>query len=294
MVLFSDDSEWPVATGGGPQSVGGLTSAARKCLDDLVRGGDLGSETSPFPEALQAASVQRIRVGAERMCRELPTGNDRDVFADVVGGLDYQGESTTAVGLEESLLSLPLQGAVPKPLSGLLGPTGEVEVHQIVNEMLLPIEEARENLAAASTPPAYIDPGLRRSKKRYVKFVLDLVERVILSPSFKNQADVGVFAVKKKNGKQRLVVDARRSNVCFRTPSSVALPTSAAFSRLHVPEGRHLHCFSFDLKDAFYQIELPVVLRPFFCLPGLLGETSALRQWTAFRAPTPSCSHSSG
>ena len=235
MAVYVQDVEWPLAPRDGPLSVSGLTSSACKCLDDLVRGGDLGSEKSPFPEAMQAASVQRVRVGAERMCREFPTGNDRDVFADVVGGLDYQGGSTTAVGLVENLLSLPPQGAVPKPLQGLLGPTGEDEVQTFVNEMVLPMEEARKNLAATTTPPAYIDPGLRRSKKRYVKFILDLIDRGILVLGFENRADVGVFAVKKKNGKQRLVVDARRS--------SVSLPTSASFSRLHVPEGRHLHCF---------------------------------------------------
>ena len=113
----------------------------------------------------------------------------------------------------------------------------------LLHDKLWPIEEAEQNLVSEDTPPAFIDSGIRKSKKRYVKFVKDLIARGFLVLGFEKRADVGVFAVKKQNGKQRRVVDASRSNACFAVPDPVALPTSACFSRLHVPEGRHLHSF---------------------------------------------------
>ena len=79
--------------------------------------------------------------------------------------------------------------------------------------------------------------------------------------------DVGLFEVAKKSGKLRLVVDARRANLCFDDPLGVSLPTSASFGRLEVAPGQILHCTQFDLSDSFYQFEMPELLRPFFCLP---------------------------
>jgi hypothetical protein len=40
---------------------------------------------------------------------------------------------------------------------------------------------------------------------------------------------------------------------------------------MEVPAGQNLHCVQLDLTNAFYQIEMPLELRPYFCLPGLTG-----------------------
>ena len=93
----------------------------------------------------------------------------------------------------------------------------------------------------------------------------------VLSLGFERRCDVGVFAVAKKNGRQRLVVDARRSILCFGSLPSVSLPTATSFARMEVPACQNLHCVQFDLANAFYQMEMPLDLRPYFCLPGLTG-----------------------
>ena len=276
MALHVCNHETPPAPLDGPMSVTGLALAASKVLDDLVK--------APFPSDVRDASLVRIREGAKHMSQELPVAKDADVFGDVCGGLDYAEQSTTAVGLDENLLSLPQLGAVPKPVRRLLGPTGEDEVRTFLNEMVLPIEEAEKNLASADTPPAYMDSSLRKLDAKYVRFVNNLRRRGILCFGFDRRADAGVFAVPKKNGKQRLVVDARRSNVCFAKPATTPLPTAASFSRLHVPAGAHLHCFSFDLRDAFYQIELPAELRAYFCLPGLPARRLGVSHVAGFRS----------
>ena len=79
--------------------------------------------------------------------------------------------------------------------------------------------------------------------------------------------DGGRFAVATKSGKQRLVVDARRANLCFDDPPGVSLPTSASFGRLEVAPGQILHCTQFELSDAFYQFQMAEPLMPLFCLP---------------------------
>ena len=108
MALHVCNHETPPAPLDGPMSVTGLALAASKVLDDLVK--------APFPSDVRDASLVRIREGAKHMSQELPVAKDADVFGDVCGGLDYAEQSTTAVGLDENLLSLPQEGAVPKPV----------------------------------------------------------------------------------------------------------------------------------------------------------------------------------
>ena len=77
---------------------------------------------------------------------------------------------------------------------------------------------------------------------------------------------VGICAVPKKDGRQRLVVDCRRVNCWFAVPPKAHLPTCAAYSRLSMPPGSTLYSGGFDLKDAFCQLELSLYLRPYVCL----------------------------
>ena len=69
---------------------------------------------------------------------------------------------------------------------------------------------------------------------------------------------MGLFTVWKKNGRQRLVVDARLSNLHFAEPETVRLTTGATFSSIEVDEGPALEVGGVDIVDAFYHIELPV------------------------------------
>ena len=89
--------------------------------------------------------------------------------------------------------------------------------------------------------------------------------------------EIGCFAVAKKDGSQRLVLDCRPSNCYFDTPPSTRLPTAASHARVQIAPGETLYSAQFDLRNAFYQIGLPVCLRPYFCLPriraGAIGVT---------------------
>ena len=65
---------------------------------------------------------------------------------------------------------------------------------------------------------------------------------------------VGVFAVAKKSGKQRLIIDARPANFWFGEPDSVSLATGAAMSYLEVPEDAGLWMATADIADAVYNM----------------------------------------
>ena len=45
------------------------------------------------------------------------------------------------------------------------------------------------------------------------------------------RCEVGLFAVEKKSGKQRLVIDCRLANCWFSPPAAVKLPTASAYCR---------------------------------------------------------------
>ena len=231
-----------------------------------LRGG--GSSKGSFTCVVeQLAAEDRIRVGATRMCTEQPELSDKEVFGSLAGlGLEYFETTPSFTPLVDSLLSLPAQGAEPQPLSRLLGPTGVDEVASFCKSVL-PTEVCAQRLASADAPRSYLDPKLRSSPKAYAKLIQRLVRCGVLCYGTEMLCDVGIFAVAKKSGQQRLVVDARRANLCFDTPPGVSLPTAASFARLELQAGEELHCSQFDLSDAFYQFELPHALRPYFCLP---------------------------
>ena len=263
----SENSEGCAALrAGDPVLAGHMVHDAVSMLSELRGGG--ASSASQFSTPEVAVAKARIHASAERMCKEQPILPDKSVFGDLAGlGLEYFEPGSTFTPLMDDLLSLPPAGAEPRPLAELLGPTGVDEVATFCVKSLLPTEIRLQRLSASDAPKAYLDPRLRSSRKAYIRLVQRLVSCGVLTYGTVQLCDVGVFSVAKKSGKQRLVVDARRANLCFEEPPGVSLPTSAAFARLELKEGEKLHCTQFDLSDAFYQFEMPPPLRPFFCMP---------------------------
>ena len=165
--------------------------------------------------------------------REFP---HKAVSGDLVGpGSEYFETTSTSTPLDVTMLSLPADGAEPRPLAELLGPAG-------ADKSVLPTEVRGERLAAADALTAFMDPRMRKSHKAYTRLIQRLVRCGVLCYGTKFLCDVGLFEVAKKSGKQRLVVDARRANLCFDDPTGVSLPTSASFGRLEAAPGQILHC----------------------------------------------------
>ena len=68
---------------------------------------------------------------------------------------------------------------------------------------------------------------------------------------------LGVFFVKKKTGKLRIIFDTRDVNNLFRPPPTTRLPTAAAFSRLESGGVDEIWFAAGDIEDCFYHIGMP-------------------------------------
>ena len=82
-------------------------------------------------------------------------------------------------------------------------------------------------------------------------------------------SEVGIFFVRKKSGKLRLILDCRRTNQYFRTPPSGSTTGLGALSGVRVPAGKTLYGSSYDIKDMFYRLRVPVWLQKYLGLPSL-------------------------
>ena len=111
-------------------------------------------------------------------------------------------------------------GWVPIPLSDLWGMNGRERVDEFVRHQLLPPVEARERLAMCQVKHAHFDPRLRQ-RKVYAKFLRGLAESNLVDFALGSPVEkVGIFCVRKKQDRLRMIVDARRSNLYFK-PASV-------------------------------------------------------------------------
>eukprot|EP00959_Pyramimonas_sp_CCMP1952_P300498 6285011-Pyramimonas_sp.AAC.1 len=137
-----------------------------------------------------------------------------------------------------------------------------------MHEQLLPRKDAESNLSEAPRQP-YMDAILRAQPRAYAGLVRRLHTAGMVTFSAAPREKCGLFFVRKKSGKQRMVIDCRRANCWFRRPSTVALATGSALGELAVPEGEQLYVGHVDICDAFYHFGLPEAFREYFALPAV-------------------------
>jgi hypothetical protein len=75
--------------------------------------------------------------------------------------------------------------------------------------------------------------------------------------------------VLKKNGKLRLILDARKSNAYFRRPPGGNNSSFASLSNVRVPREKTLFISQCDVKDFFFRLQLPLGLEGYFGLPSI-------------------------
>ena len=177
--------------------------------------------------------------------------------------------------LDISLLSLP-GSSRPRELSSLRE-RGADEVQAFIASSVLPKEQAAARMSEEDIPRRpYLDPVLHQPR-RYEELLRAMESCGMIEWALSCEEQVGLFCVWKKSGKQRLIIDARRSNAHFRTPAKVSLASGDSFGRLQALAGQALHLGQTDIQDAFYQMAMPAPLRVYFGLPavraGRLGVT---------------------
>ena len=116
----------------------------------------------------------------------------------------------------------------------------------------------------------YYDPILKVQPRKYVEFCKKLQASGLVEFHRTVYEEVGAFCVRKKNNRQRLVIDSRLANMWFEEPESVQLCTSSTFARIEVgDQGEPIQVGGVDITDAFYNIGLPPSLRKYFGLKPL-------------------------
>eukprot|EP00971_Amphidinium_carterae_P149255 2959324-Amphidinium_carterae.1 len=110
-----------------------------------------------------------------------------------------------------------------------------------------------------------MDQGVRRNRRLYAQVVRRMLENNMIEVSDEEgEETIGFFCVRKSGDRQRLVLDARRSNCHFGDPPSTPLPTGALFAQMDLS----------GEDDAFYHIALDTEYRKYFHLPPLPVEVA--------------------
>ena len=113
-----------------------------------------------------------------------------------------------------------------------------------------------------------------RNPKQYLGFFegVEKEKHVEIQKHDGSPADLGVFFVRKKNIKQRLIFDTRILNEKFNDPPKTDLPSADAFTRMDIEGDAPFLIGSGDLANAFYTLAVPDSLARMFTLPGIKAE----------------------
>ena len=80
---------------------------------------------------------------------------------------------------------------------------------EVLRSKSLTFGEVEAKLKGSSLKKPYYDPCLRKAGPEYQQFVRRLLDSNLIDFRLTVREQAGLFVVWKKNGKQRLVVDAR-------------------------------------------------------------------------------------
>lgn len=178
------------------------------------------------------------------------------------------GDCANLAPMDLDLLSLPKPGSTAASMEVIFGEAAEGFSRRLMSKVSADVE-VKKRLEGCEIKMPYVDPSIRHCPRKYAEFCRMLHQRGLVEfhTSFKQQ--VGVFTVWKKNGKQRLVIDARLANLHFDQPEKVELATGSTFACIEVDNGEAIEVGGVDISDAFYHIQLIPELRPYFAPPGL-------------------------
>ncbi|CAK0789751.1 unnamed protein product, partial [Prorocentrum cordatum] len=176
----------------------------------------------------------------------------------------YDVDSAVLGSYNLASVSPPSGSPAPVPLEDFRGAGGSDMIRDFVQSRLLPSSEVDTRLKNYQVAVPHSDPKLRRVAA-FEEFIRALQQRGMVDFSFSCKERVEAFFAHEKSGKLRLVVDCRRSNCHFQDPAPVPLLTGEGLAGPELGEGEELHVGGADLSDAFYHMQLPPDLRPFFC-----------------------------
>ena len=233
---FSDASTWPLSH----------LNAAQRHINSRIRRAHKERAPPAVQESPQAALRQLLRKKAGTYSSDQP------------------GQLASYV---RERLSLPKGQGEPVRLTEILPPRERHQLENFAAEMMLGDEEIAGVLERGLDGLRHIDPVLAHNPRRYHEFVADLYDCKLVGFTVTPKVQVGAFVVTKKGDRQRLIVDARRTNRLFRTPPSTNLGSIESWARLECNPGETLFMAQEDVKDFFYRLRIDQKLGEYFALP---------------------------
>ena len=219
------------------------------------------------PNAAQSQVLEFVKSACRRVGKPPATsGSEALEELRVAEGYEDLPTSSPLGSFNPDLVSLPTAEMNPIPLSHLWGPGGRQEVEDFSHTQTLSTTEAEQRLLDSGVEKCYEDPQFRDPHK-YAEFIKRLFTLKLVDMSLQPAVErVGIFFVKKKGGKLRMILDCRRSNCHFADPKPIKLATGEAMARIELEPDQQLYTASADLQNAFYTMEMPAALRPYFGL----------------------------
>ena len=221
------------------------------------------------PSAAQRAVLERI-VEAHMLLGPPPAGLTREAsFREMLAPASPYAAATVPAKLGSyvrELVSRPAAGTHAVPLEDLLSGTALDHYTHFTSRHVLKGAAAAPLFEKQAVLKPYWDPILGQGGKAYEGFVEDLHESGMLAFTSQPSCAASVFFVKKKDGRLRLIVDARVANRQFSPPPSGGAAAGDAFARIELPPGAELFTAQCDVKDFFYHLSVDPSLGRYFAL----------------------------
>ena len=265
-----EELDWPVAGPKAKRHALGLQREidAVESLNDIISVTGLECAGPPALGSSDAAArvcatVREFTAGFE------PAEAAKESVARILGApLNYDGseaDSQQMGSYDREKVALPSAKEPPMMVSDMLDAHASQHIVDFASLILRSTAEMQE--VNAEKPPApYWDPRLGNSRKRYLDFVLLLAEMNIIGFTQRPAQEVGCFFVKKKDGRLRLIVDARPTNHRCRLPPSMQVGGTGSWSTLRIPEGSELYTAQYDVEAYFYRLGIPPEIGRYFAL----------------------------
>ena len=164
------------------------------------------------------------------------------------------GDGSSTAPYRADLLALPESSVRATPVQDLVRSEDSEYLVGFKEKILLSSEEFRET--SQGHVRVHVDPALKRASF-YKRFIWRLVLSLgMVRLSLDAECECGVFCVWKKNGMQRVIVDARSINQRCKRPPPVRLCSGDGLGRLELPQEMHLHVAQADVDNCFHRIRM--------------------------------------
>ena len=228
-----------------------------------------GVEGFPPAQRVSPAQSEAQRVlhrAAEAFTPPISRVSPQEALRALLRSSAVYGDGSSTAPYRADLLALPESSVQASPVQDLVRSEDSEYLVGFKEKILLSSEEFRETVASQGHVRVHVDPAFKRARV-YKRFIWRLVSLGMVRLSLDAECECGVFCVWKKNGMQRLIVDARSINQRCRRPPPVRLCSGDGLGRLELPQEMHLHVAQADVDNCFHRMRMPTEIQRWFSLP---------------------------